>query len=110
LARAFQDLWLRALKGEGLPDTLGLWMGSKAPRWNILFSRPRYGCSQLDSGAGDLLWPILQWIFFPSLCIVEVYYKGDLSGLQVQWSNEFTRFGAVVNALAVLPLWGSIPG
>ena len=32
---------------------------------------------QLDSGAGDLLWPTLQWIFFPSLCIVEVYYKGD---------------------------------
>ena len=63
-----------------------------------------------DSGAGDLLWQTLQLIFFPSLCIVEVYYKGDLSGLQVRWGSDFTRFGAVVNALPVLPFWGSILG
>ena len=53
---------------------MGLRVGSKAPRWDTLASGPRCGRSQLDAGAGDLLWPTLQWIFFLGLIFVLLKY------------------------------------
>lgn len=108
---------LRTLK-KGWPDTLGLRVGSEAPRWKTLALWPCCGLSQLDSGASDILSSALQWIFslgrsFLSLMIfVSLKYitKETYLGFGVGWGNEFARFGAVINALPVPPFWDSTLG